>query len=199
MHWTDIDIHYRGVCTRSGGHGFSALGRRELLGILQRRAIEVGVEIRFSSEAPAVDSLLEWADFVVGADGASSAVRAARANDFMPSLDPRFCRYMWLGTDLVFDAFKFFIEETPYGVMQGHAYPYSDSMSTFIVEMGEDGLAASRVGFRARGFPGARCLRRSRRPVLPRDIRVRVAGSVGVRQQLQVDQLRHRAESFVAV
>ena len=30
--WTDIDIHHRGSVTRSGGHGFSALGRRELLG-----------------------------------------------------------------------------------------------------------------------------------------------------------------------
>ena len=50
---------------------------------------------------------------MVAADGASSAVRAARAGDFGPSLDPRYCRYMWLGTDLVFDAFKFFIEETP--------------------------------------------------------------------------------------
>jgi anthraniloyl-CoA monooxygenase len=45
---------------------------------------------------------------------------------------------MWLGTDLVYDAFKFFIEETPYGVFQGHAYPYDDTMSTFIVETGSD-------------------------------------------------------------
>ncbi len=29
--WTDIDIHHRGSVTRSGGHGFAALGRRELL------------------------------------------------------------------------------------------------------------------------------------------------------------------------
>src|ERR1700746_3074052 len=29
--WTDIDIHHRGFMTKSGGHGFSALGRRELL------------------------------------------------------------------------------------------------------------------------------------------------------------------------
>ncbi len=41
---------------------------------------------------------------------------------------------MWLGTDLVFDAFKFFIVETPHGVFQAHAYPYDDRMSTFIVE-----------------------------------------------------------------
>ncbi len=37
--WTDIDIRLRGETTRSGGHGFSALGRRELLRILQERAL----------------------------------------------------------------------------------------------------------------------------------------------------------------
>jgi anthraniloyl-CoA monooxygenase len=134
--WTDIDIHHRGVRTRSGGHGFSALGRRELLGILQRRALALGVDVRFECEAPALADL-EWADLIVGADGASSAVRAARADEFGPSLDHRHCRYMWLGTDHVFDAFKFFIEETPYGVFQAHAYPYDTQMSTFIVEAGE--------------------------------------------------------------
>ena len=137
VHWTDIDIHHRGMCTRSGGHGFSALGRRELLGILQRRAVSLGVDVRFSCEAPGLDEL-GWADLIVGADGASSAIRAARASDFGPSLDPRYCRYMWLGTDLVFDAFKFYIEETPDGVFQAHGYPYSSQMSTFIVETGED-------------------------------------------------------------
>jgi anthraniloyl-CoA monooxygenase len=131
--WTDIDIHYRGTLTRSGGHGFAALGRRELLGVLQSRAVELGVEIRFCCEAPAL-SELGWADLVVGADGASSAVRGALSREFVPSLDRRECKYMWLGTDLVFDAFKFFIVETPEGVFQAHAYPYDDRMSTFIVE-----------------------------------------------------------------
>jgi anthraniloyl-CoA monooxygenase len=132
-HWTDIDIHHRGTRTRSGGHGFSALGRRELLGILQARAVSLGVDVRFQSEAPGLDEL-GWADLIVGADGASSAVRAARADAFRPSLDRRHCRYVWYGTDLVFAAFKFFIEETPHGVFQAHAYPYSARMSTFIVE-----------------------------------------------------------------
>jgi anthraniloyl-CoA monooxygenase len=149
VHWTDIDIHHRGARTRSGGHGFSALGRRELLGILQRRALSLGVEIRFCSEAPPLDELLAGADLVVGADGASSAVRAARADDFGPSLDPRHCRYMWMGTDLVFDAFKFFIAETRDGVLQAHAYPYSRGMSTFIVEVAED--TWRRTGLDTRG------------------------------------------------
>ena len=75
--WSDIDIHHRRSVTRSGGHGFSALGRRELLGILQERAESLGVELRFCSAAPPLEEL-GWADLIVGADGASSAVRAAR-------------------------------------------------------------------------------------------------------------------------
>ncbi|MBV9604255.1 MAG: bifunctional salicylyl-CoA 5-hydroxylase/oxidoreductase [Solirubrobacterales bacterium] len=134
--WTDIDIHHRGAMTASGGHGFSAIGRRELLRILQERAISLGADLRFETEAPPV-SELGWADLIVGADGAPSAVRTALARDFVPSLDRRRCRYMWLGTDLVFDAFKFFIAEPDEGVVQAHAYPYDEAMSTFIVEMHE--------------------------------------------------------------
>jgi len=135
--WTDIDIHHRGTVTTSGGHGFAALGRRELLGILQQRAGALGVELRFQSEAPPLEEL-GWADLIVAADGASSAVRTQLRDEFAPTLDPRHCRYMWLGTDVVFDAFKFFIEETPHGVFQAHAYPYDERMSTFIVETHED-------------------------------------------------------------
>src|ERR1700743_912823 len=153
VHWTDIDVHHRGEKTRSGGHGFSALGRRELLGILQRRAASLGAEIRFETEAPPVDELAAEFDVVVGADGASSAVRAARAEDFQPARDPRFCRYMWMGTDLVFDAFKFFIAETDAGVLQAHAYPYSPTMSTFIVEVAEETWQRSGLGELAGGRP----------------------------------------------
>ncbi|HEX3005056.1 MAG TPA: FAD-dependent monooxygenase, partial [Angustibacter sp.] len=46
--------------------------------------------------------------------------------------------YMWLGTDKVFDAFTFVVRETPYGVMQLHAYPFDRHGSTFIVEMHDD-------------------------------------------------------------
>ena len=134
--WTDIDIHYRGSMTKSGGHGFSALGRRELLRILQERAVGLGADLRFGCEAPGVGEL-GWADLIVGADGASSAVRGAMTRDFVPSLDRRQCRYIWLGADVAFGAFKFFIAETEHGVVQAHAYPYDERMSTFIVEMHE--------------------------------------------------------------
>ena len=68
----------------------------------------------------------------------NSLTRNGRPDVFQPQVDLRHARYIWLGTPLVFDAFKFFIAETDMGTVQAHAYPYSDSMSTFIVELAED-------------------------------------------------------------
>ncbi|HEU0052923.1 MAG TPA: FAD-dependent monooxygenase, partial [Longimicrobium sp.] len=78
-------------------------------------------------------------------DGANSATRAAFAGSFRPEIDQRRCKYIWLSTDLVFDAFKFYIVDTPHGVLQVHGYPYDATGSTFIVEMHEDVWA--RAGF----------------------------------------------------
>jgi anthraniloyl-CoA monooxygenase len=133
--WDDIDVHYRGRTITSGGHGFAAISRRRLLAILQRRCADLGVTMRFRAEAPDPAALSAGYDLVVGADGANSATRAAFAADFGPRIDVRQCKYIWLSTDLVFDAFKFYIVPTPYGVMQVHGYPYDAAGSTFIVEM----------------------------------------------------------------
>jgi anthraniloyl-CoA monooxygenase len=137
-HWADIDIEYRGQTYTSGGHGFAALERKALLQLLQQRATELGASVHFRSEAPSLEALASEHDLVIGADGRNSAIRAARADDFRVSADRRLCKYMWLGTDLVFDAFKFIIRETEHGVFQVHAYPYSPSASTFIVETREE-------------------------------------------------------------
>src|SRR3954462_13362677 len=130
--WAEIDVHYRGEVMTSGGHGFSALARVDLLGVLQRRAAGLDVDLRFRTEADA--SELDGFDLVVAADGVNSTLRRRYAASFEPSLDRRRAKYVWFGTDLVFDAFKFFIKETEHGVLQVHGYPYSDTMSTFIVE-----------------------------------------------------------------
>jgi len=127
VRWSEIDVHYRGEVITSGGHGFSALGRKQLLNILQTRAAELGVELHFRHEVSELDG-----DLIVAADGVNSTLRAEYG--FEPELDQRKATYAWFGTDHVFDAFTFIIKETPRGVVQVHAYPYSDSMSTFIVE-----------------------------------------------------------------
>ena len=134
--WDDIDVHFRGTVTTSGGHGFSAMSRRELLGILQRRCVEVGVTVHFRTPAPDLDVLRASHDLVIASDGANSAVRAA--GDFGATVSSGRSRYMWLGTDRVLEAFTFDIRETPHGVVQLHGYPYSADASTVIVEMHED-------------------------------------------------------------
>ncbi|MFJ1792863.1 bifunctional salicylyl-CoA 5-hydroxylase/oxidoreductase [Kitasatospora griseola] len=136
--WTDIDVDFRGHRFTVGGQGFAAMGRQELLRILQRRAAELGVRVHYRTPAPGVEELRAGHDLVLAADGVHSAVRAELAEAFRPSLDRRRNKYIWLGTDLVFEAFQFFVKQTRWGTMQIHGYPYSETGSTFIVEMHEE-------------------------------------------------------------
>jgi anthraniloyl-CoA monooxygenase len=145
--WDDIDVHFGGRTMTSGGHAFAALGRHRLLGILQERCTETKARVRFRAEAPEVTRLMAEYDLVVACDGANSATRARFAADFGARVDRRRSRYIWLSTDLVFEAFQFVVAATPYGAMQIHGYPYSDTASTFIVEMHED--VWRRAGFAA--------------------------------------------------
>ncbi|MGB6455651.1 MAG: bifunctional salicylyl-CoA 5-hydroxylase/oxidoreductase, partial [Streptosporangiaceae bacterium] len=136
--WDDIDVHLRDTVTTVGGQGFAAIGRKKLLQLLQQRCRELDVRVCFRTEAPDPDALRRGYDLVVAADGANSGVRARYADAFGTSRVLHRNKYMWLGTDLVFDAFTFDIRQTPYGVMQVHGYPYDATGSTFIVEMRED-------------------------------------------------------------
>jgi anthraniloyl-CoA monooxygenase len=145
--WDDVDVQIDGERFSVGGNGFAAMSRKDLLGVLQRRATGFGVDVRFRTEAPPVEDLMAQHDLVVACDGINSAVRERFAAEFGASEDPRRAKYIWLGTDTVYDAFKFFVKNTEWGVMQVHAYPMDDRSSTFIVEMDEQ--VWRRAGFDA--------------------------------------------------
>ncbi len=136
--WDDIDVRFRGEVITSGGHGFAAMSRRELLRILRERCASLRVELRFGECAPPLAQLRAEADLVVGADGINSTVRTEAGTAFGATYESRHCRYIWFGTDRVFDAFTFDIRATEAGVMQVHAYPYDATGSTLIVEMTDD-------------------------------------------------------------
>jgi anthraniloyl-CoA monooxygenase len=136
--WDDIDVRYRGEVITSGGHGFAAMSRVRLLQILRERCVSLGVTVRFRTPAPDVERLRREADLVVAADGVRSATRERYAATFRPAYESRRCRYIWLGTDKVFDAFTFDVRHTEWGVVQVHAYPYDATGSTLIVEMHDD-------------------------------------------------------------
>ena len=134
-HWDDIDVFIHGRRITSGGHGFSGIGRKKLLEILQSRASDLGVDVHFCSEI-LDDSELD-ADLIVAADGINSAVRKKYAKHFKPDLDERTARFIWLGTTYPFDAFTFYFVENQHGVFQAHCYRFDDRTSTFIVECDE--------------------------------------------------------------
>ncbi len=137
-HWDDIDIYFKGRVIRSGGHGFAGIARKHLLHILQDRARELHVDLRFNENVENVAPLRDEADLLVAADGVNSRVRTAYADAFKPDVDRRLCRYVWLGTTLPLDAFTFIFEETQFGWFTVHAYRFDEASSTFIVECREE-------------------------------------------------------------
>ncbi|MGH2405702.1 MAG: FAD-dependent monooxygenase [bacterium] len=134
--WDAIDVHYRGEVVRCGGQAFSGISRKVLLNILQRRCEELGVRLRFRTEASSVAGF-RGADVIIAADGVNSAIRKAHAQVFRPTQELGRARYIWLGTRMWLDAFTFIIRESPHGLFQVHAYPFDGTTATFIVECDE--------------------------------------------------------------
>jgi anthraniloyl-CoA monooxygenase len=135
--WSAIDVVYGGRTVRSGGHVFSAIARKRLLEILQRRCRKVGVELAFRQEVPDLDATFADRDLVVAADGVNSTARRLLAPHLRPSLDVHRSKFVWFGTDLPLDAFTFIFRSTEHGMFQVHAYPFDAETSTFIVECTE--------------------------------------------------------------
>jgi len=145
-YWDDIAVHYRGTKTVSSGHGFCGIGRRQLLLLLQERARELGVELRFETEIDDPAICAEAFDLVVASDGLNSRVRKTYAEAFKPDVDIRRCKFVWLGTKQKFDdAFTFIFEETALGWIWAHAYQFDAETATFIVECSEETF--ERYGF----------------------------------------------------
>ena len=135
--WDDIAVHFQGRTLRSGGHGFSGVGRKALLHILQARCRAAGVTLRFgTTSGDDIEARVarEGFDLVVVAGGVNNRYRQMFEGTFQPDVDFRLCRYIWLGTPRPFDAFTFAFTETPHGWFQAHAYQFDEGMSTFIVE-----------------------------------------------------------------
>lgn len=134
-HWDDIAVHIGGRTIVSGGHGFCGIGRKKLLNILQARCKALGVELVYETDV-AEDTGLD-ADLVIAADGLNSRIRQKYAATYQPDIDLRQCRFVWLGTTKLFDAFTFDFQPTEWGWFQAHAYRFDATHSTFIVEAPE--------------------------------------------------------------
>ncbi|MBN9045499.1 MAG: bifunctional salicylyl-CoA 5-hydroxylase/oxidoreductase [Rhizobiales bacterium] len=140
-HWDDIEVLFKGTRQRTSGHGFVGIGRKRLLNILQKRCEALGVTLQFETD---VESDLDFpdADLVIASDGLNSRIRNRYAEIFEPDLVVRPNRYIWLGTDKLFDAFTFDFRKTEHGWFQAHIYKFDDKTSTFIVETTEEAYLA---------------------------------------------------------
>ncbi len=134
-YWDDIALHFQGERIVSSGHGFCGVGRKKLLIILQARAKELGIELRFETEVESADHYKEEFDLVVASDGLNSKTRSLYSDTYKPDVDERLCQFVWMGTHQKFaDAFTFIFEETKHGWIWVHAYQFDDDTATFIVE-----------------------------------------------------------------
>ncbi|MFO1176444.1 MAG: bifunctional salicylyl-CoA 5-hydroxylase/oxidoreductase [Paracoccaceae bacterium] len=134
-YWDDIAVVHDGHRTVSGGHGFAGIGRKQMLILLQQRARELGVDMRFETEFKSAEEYRKSYDLVVAADGINSLVRREYAKEFQPDIDTRKCKFVWLGTHQKFDdAFTFIFEKTEHGWVWAHVYQFDKDAATFIVE-----------------------------------------------------------------
>ncbi|HLL79825.1 MAG TPA: FAD-dependent monooxygenase [Ktedonobacteraceae bacterium] len=131
--WDAIDICYRGEKIRCGGHIISGISRKTLLNILQGRCRELGVTLHFDQEIIAPEKLTGY-DLVIAADGVNSVARRTFAEQFQPSITLGKAKYIWLGAEKVLDAFTFIFQQNEHGLFQVHAYPFSGTTSTFLIE-----------------------------------------------------------------
>ena len=134
-YWDDIAVIHDGVRSVSGGHGFAGIGRKQMLILLQARARELGIDLKFQTEFRSAEEYRQDHDLVVACDGINSQVRREHVDVFQPDIDTRLCKFVWLGTHQKFDdAFTFIFEKTPHGWVWAHVYQFDENTATFIVE-----------------------------------------------------------------
>ena len=138
--WTDLTVVHRGTPVVIDGIGFAAIGRLQLLQLLQRQAASVGVVPRFET---VLGSPGPGYDLVVGADGVNSTVRSW--HDFGTSVARLRNKFAWYGTTQIFDTLTQTFVTNEHGTFNAHHYRQSHEMSTFVVEC--DAATWERAGF----------------------------------------------------
>jgi 2-polyprenyl-6-methoxyphenol hydroxylase-like FAD-dependent oxidoreductase len=142
--WPMQRIVHRDVAVDIDGNGFSAIGRLELLQILQGECEKAGARLEFDRPLDSVSSLKNF-DLIVGADGVNSIVRREYEGKFKPKIEMLTNKFAWYGTRQRFECLTLTFRESEHGAFVAHHYRYSPTMSTFLVEC--DAATWKRAGF----------------------------------------------------
>ena len=144
--WPDLKIVHKDEHIPIDGNGFTAIGRLELLHLLEARCEAVGVPVEFERTVESIDEVTD-ADLIVAADGVNSFIRRAFASEFQASETQLENPFVWFGTTKLFDCLSLTFRENADGVFVAHHYRYSPTMSTFLVET--DPATFAKAGFGA--------------------------------------------------
>ncbi|HEX7439977.1 MAG TPA: FAD-dependent monooxygenase [Caldimonas sp.] len=140
--YDDMAVVHRGERVRLAHNVFHRMARIDLLRALHEHCARVGVAVEFERKA---DDVTEFADcdLIVAADGAHSAIRGRHSEHFEPSLDVRPNHFAWYGTTRLFEPLSLIFRQTADGLLIAHAYRYSRTHSTFLVECDPATFAAA--------------------------------------------------------
>ncbi|QCO98170.1 2-polyprenyl-6-methoxyphenol hydroxylase [Arthrobacter sp. 24S4-2] len=135
-HWDDIEVWLKGEQKSFAGNGMAAIYRKTLLQLMQDRAAEAGVDMRFGQYVPDLAQLDDF-DLIVGADGANSSTREQLGESLGHTAETATAKFIWFGTSHKFKGMTFLHRKSEFGNFAVHGYPISDDLSTFIVETDE--------------------------------------------------------------
>jgi 2-polyprenyl-6-methoxyphenol hydroxylase-like FAD-dependent oxidoreductase len=125
-----IDIRGERIVYESGVDIYN-FNRPDLVAILAARAARLGVRIEYGHEVLSASELPDT-DLIVAADGVSSQLREKNLN-FGTEVRLSSDKYIWLGTDKVFDTFAYHFVETGGGWLWASSYGVGSGLSTFVV------------------------------------------------------------------
>lgn len=127
-------IVHRGVEVMLPNNPFHRMARIDLLRVLREACASRGVTIEYGRRVDTVDEFADC-DLVVAADGAASGLRARFADHFEPAVDVRPNWLAWYGTTRTIDPLTLAFRPCDEGLAIAHAYRYSATHSTFLVEV----------------------------------------------------------------
>ena len=126
-------IVHRGQAITLANNVFHRMARIDLLKTLRQHCADLGIAIEFGRRVDTLDEFTDC-DLIVAADGAASTIRTRYRDHFEPAIDVRPNLLAWYGTLCLFDPLSLIFRENDDGLLIAHAYRYSRTHSTFLVE-----------------------------------------------------------------
>ena len=131
--WSDIELIVKDTKMRLPNTGACSVDRHTLINILSDRALELGVVLNRPTKVTALTNIAD-ADLVVWADGVDSLGREQLSLPLNIKKIQSKNHFIWLATKTDIKAMTFIFEQTEFGAIWAHVYPFGNNMATFVVE-----------------------------------------------------------------